>query len=127
MFKRIDHIELIPTDIDKTIDFYINVLGFSMAERLPVDMPPLKEIAYLKLKDTMIELISVSNPEPAPKNPYHTGYCGIAIEVENMDETVAYMKGKNIDIAWGPVNLGSCIRAEIRDPDGFTVELREWL
>jgi hypothetical protein len=44
-----------------------------------------------------------------------------------MDETVAYLAGKDVEIAWGPVNLENSIRAEIRDPDGFTVELREWL
>ena len=127
MFKRIDHVEIIPSDFEKTIQFYIDILGFKMGNRMPVNMPPLREIAYLKLGDTMIEVISIQDPEPDSTTPYHMGYCGIALEVDNMDETVAYLTGKNIGIVWGPVNLGNCIRAEIRDPDGFTIELREWL
>lgn len=126
MFKRIDHVEIIPSDFEKTLQFYTEILGFKMGERISIDMPPLTEIAYLKLGDTMIEVISVINPEPGPSTPYHMGYWGIAIEVENMDEAVAYLKNKDIEIAWGPISLGTSIRAEIRDPDGYTIELRQW-
>jgi len=127
MFKRIDHVEIIPSNFEKTIQFYIDILGFKMDNRRHVDMPPIKEIAYLKLGDTMIEIISVQDPEPNSTTPYHMGYCGIALEVDSMDESVAFLTSKDIGIAWGPVHLGNCIRAEIRDPDEFTIELREWL
>lgn len=126
MFKRIDHVELIPSDFDKTIDFYTDILGFSMAQRMKLDMHPLREIAYLKLGDTMIEMISIENPQTAGEG-YTLGYWGIALEVDSMEETISYLKEKGIELAWGPVNLGNCWRAEIRDPDGFTIELREWL
>jgi len=28
--------------------------------------------------------------------------------------------------SWGPVTIGKSIRAEIKDPDGFPIELRQW-
>jgi glyoxylase I family protein len=126
MFKRIDHVELIPTDYEKTISFYTDILGFEIKERQTLDMPPLKEIAYLTLGDTMMEFLNVENPEAASANPWRVGYVGIAIEVDNMDEAVAYLKDKGVDIAWGPMDIGGPIRAEIRDPDGLTIELRQW-
>jgi len=33
---------------------------------------------------------------------------------------------KRYTVTWGPVDLGVSIRAEITDPDGLTIELREW-
>lgn len=126
MFTRIDHTEVIASDIDRTIKFYMEVLGFTMGERMAVDAAPITEIAYLKLGDTTIEVIAVHNPARGPANPYQVGYRGIAIEVEDMDESVAYLKSKNVDITWGPVALGTSIRAEICDPDGLIIELRQW-
>jgi len=126
VFKRIDHSEAIVSDIDKKIKFYTEVLGFTLSERMAIASPPIKEIAFLKLGDTMMELIGVIDPAPCPANPFYIGYRGIALEVENMDQCVAYLKSKDVDITWGPISLGSSIRAEICDPDGLTIELRQW-
>lgn len=126
MFKRIDHVEIIPTDAERTIDFYTNILGFKMKERMAVGMPPLKEIMYLTLGDTMIEILSVENPAPASENPWAVGYRGMAIEVDNMEEAVVYLKEKGVPITWGPMDLGTSKRAEIQDPDGLVIELRQW-
>jgi glyoxylase I family protein len=126
MFKRIDHVELIPSDFEKTIEFYTDILGFQIKERQAIDMPPLRGIIYLTLGDTMVEFLDVDKPDSAPANPWTVGYNAIAIEVANMDEAVAFLKDKGIEIAWGPMDIGGPIRAEIRDPDGRTIELRQW-
>jgi glyoxylase I family protein len=126
MFKRIDHFEIVPSDFERTLQFYIDILGFTVRERIPVSAPRLTEIAFLSLGDTTIEIISVKDPAPASEDPYPVGYKGIAIEVDDMDEAVEYLHGKGIEIVWGPVAIGTSKRAEIRDPDGLTIELRQW-
>ena len=126
MFKRVDHIEIAPGDFGRTMAFYQEVLGFTFIDRFPVKAPPLKEVAYLRLGDTMIELLSYDHPASASTNPRQVGYRAIALEVTNMEQTITYLEGKGIKIAWGPVNLGDSVRAEIRDPDGLTIELRQW-
>ena len=68
MFKRIDHVEIIPIDVEQTIDFYVNILGFKVKSRHEMDRPPMKEIVYLELGDTVIELIGAENPLPPWKN-----------------------------------------------------------
>jgi glyoxylase I family protein len=40
MFRRIDHVEIIPSDFEKTIAFYTEILGFRQRERKRVDNPP---------------------------------------------------------------------------------------
>jgi len=127
MFKRIDHVEIIPTDFDRTISFYTQILGFTMRERRRLDRPPLEEIAYLELGNTVIEVISVTGPSPASTEAWQVGYKRIAIEVENMESAVEYLKSKDVRITVEPVNLGTSIRAEFEDPDGLSVELRQWL
>ena len=29
MFKKIDHVEIVTNDLDRTVDFYTNMLGFN--------------------------------------------------------------------------------------------------
>ncbi len=126
IFKRVDHAEIVPRDAERTIDFYTNILNFKIKSRHEVKMPPMKEVIYLELHDTVIEIISADNTTPKSEEPWQVGYRGIALEVENMAEAVEYLKGKGIDIAVPPVDLGNSFRGEIRDPDGLIIELRQW-
>lgn len=127
MFKRIDHVEIIPADYQRTLDFYTGILEFRVKERITMAAGPLEEIAFLELGDTVVEFLKVSQAAPAPAAPFTVGYRGIALEVENMEEAVAYLTARGVPITWGPMNIGGTVqRAEIRDPDGLTIELRQW-
>ncbi|MDH3258014.1 MAG: VOC family protein [Deltaproteobacteria bacterium] len=126
MFRKIDHVEIIPGDMDRSLDFYVGVLGFSVKIRKKVEMPPMEEIVYLELNETVLELITVTDPAPAGDAEWQVGYRMIALEVEDMDRAIAYLKEKGIEVTWGPVALGPSKRAEIRDPDGLPIELRQW-
>ena len=126
MFKRIDHIEIVPTDVETTINFYVDVLQFTLKSRQLVPMPPMKEVIYLQLGDTVIEIISADKPSKKSNEAWQVGYRCIALEVENMNEALNYLKGKGIEPSWGPADLGNSFRSEILDPDGLQIELREW-
>ncbi|MBZ0192496.1 MAG: VOC family protein [Candidatus Kuenenia stuttgartiensis] len=118
--------EIVPGNAEKTIDFYVDILGFRIRSRKEMKMPPMKEIVYIELGDTVLEIISVDDPKPKSNNPWEVGYRGIALEVDDMAMTVDYLKGKGIAIAQEPVDLGNSFRGEIRDPDGLIIELRQW-
>lgn len=126
MFKRIDHVEIVPRDAESTIRFYTDILGFRMTRRIEVKMPPMKEVIYLQLGDTVIEVISVDDPEPKAEMPWQVGFRAIALEVEDMAKTVEYLKGRGISMSRDPVDLGNSLRGEILDPDGLILELRQW-
>lgn len=126
MFKRIDHIEVIPQDFDRAIGFYTEILGFKVKSRQKVEAPPLEEVAYLELGDTVLELMRVRAAAGAPSDEWHTGYRMIALEVDDMDKAVSYLTGKGVAITWGPVALGKAKRAEIKDSEGNSIELRQW-
>ena len=86
----------------------------------------MKEVIFLELNDTIVELVSVQNPSLRSVDPWQVGYRMFALEVEDMEEAMAYLKGKGVEISLGPVDLGNSKRAEIKDPDGLSIELRQW-
>ena len=126
IFKRVDHVEIVPRNAENTIDFYVNILGFRIKNRNEVEMPPMREVIYLELGDTVIEIISVDNPKSKSETPWEVGYRGIALEVEDMAKAVDYLKSKEVAMAQGPIDLGDSFRGETRDPDGLIIELRQW-
>jgi len=126
MFKRIDHTEIVPRDPEETLHFFQDVLGFTLKRRVQVDAPPMKEVIYLELGGTMIEVISAENPSARSEEPWQVGYRAIAIEVTDMEEAVNHLRAKGIEMSRDPVDLGTSIRGELKDPDGLTIELRQW-
>jgi glyoxylase I family protein len=130
MFKRIDHVEIVTAQPDRTVEFYTGVLGFTVRSRDRIDRSHLgvaMNLAYLDLGGTTVELISYegASVEPAQQNE-HLGYRMMALEIDDMDKTVAYLKTKGVEIVWGPKVREKYARAEIRDPNGYHIELRQW-
>jgi catechol 2,3-dioxygenase-like lactoylglutathione lyase family enzyme len=126
MFKRIDHIEIAPSDLEKSIAFYTEVLGFRMKERIQIGAPMLRQVVYLELGDTMLELLDYVDPAPVD-HTIRVGYRIMALEVDNMEETLAYLAEKGIKPSVPPVDVGGgSLRGEIVDVDGLSIELRQW-
>jgi glyoxylase I family protein len=128
MFKRIDHIEIVTDQPERTVAFYTDILGFKVKMRDRVERPGgALNLVYLDLGGTVVELISYEGVavDPAPKLE-HFGYRMMALEVEDMTKAAEYLKGKGIDIVWGPMVRDTFARAEIEDPNGYRIELRHW-
>lgn len=126
MFKRIDHVEIVARDVERSIEFYRDIFGFELTERIKLNIPPMREVVYMRLGDTVLELISVTDPEPLSQAAWQVGYRALAIEVSDMAAAVAYLKSKGIEMSRAPMDLGNSWRGEMLDPDGLLIELREW-
>ena len=48
------------------------------------------------------------------------------LEVDDLQKTSDYLKTKGVPIVWGPKVREKYARAEIRDPNGYHIELRQW-
>jgi catechol 2,3-dioxygenase-like lactoylglutathione lyase family enzyme len=130
MFKRIDHVEIVTGQPDRTVEFYTEVLGFTVKSRDRIDRSDLgvpMDLVYLDLGGTVVELISYAGAsvEPAPQKE-HLGYRMMALQVDDMQKTADYLKTKGVEVVWGPKVRAKYARAEIRDPNGFHIELRQW-
>ena len=126
MFKRIDHVEIVTGNLDATLNFYQNILGFKMKERMDMNRPPLQAICFITLEDTMLEVLAVKDPAPASTNMFQAGYRIMAIEVEDMDKAVEFLKSKGVELSRPYMTMGKSKRGEIKDNNGFTIELRQW-
>jgi catechol 2,3-dioxygenase-like lactoylglutathione lyase family enzyme len=130
MFKRIDHVEIVTDQLDRTVQFYTEILGFNVKARDRIERSGLGvpiDLVYLDLGGTVVELISYEGAavDPAPQTE-HLGYRMIALEVDDMHETADYLRTKGVDMVWGPRVRETYSRAEICDPNGFHIELRQW-
>ena len=102
MFKRIDHVEIVPENAAHERGHLSPAGRYSNGD-------------YFH-----------RSPRAEIRNPWQTGYRGIALEVVNMAKTVDYLKGRGISITCEPLDLGDSYRGEIRGPDGLFIELRQW-
>ncbi len=130
MFKRIDHVELVTANPNRMVRFYTDVLGFALRrrDRIPSTPSGPLDLVYLDLGGTTVELMTYPEVQPVPaQSNEHLGYRMIALEVEDMDHALDFLKSKGVEATWGPVKRPTYSRAEIRDPDGNPIELRKWL
>jgi glyoxylase I family protein len=130
MFKRIDHIELLTAAPERTIAFYTDVLGFRERERARIPETPSGplDLVYLELGGTTVEVMCFPEAKCIPSRcgEQRLGWQCLALEVQDIDAALNLLKDKGVKAAWGPVKRSDYARAEIRDPDGNPIELRQW-
>ena len=101
MFKKIDHVEIVPHDFERAIGatpgFWVRI-----KDRRKVDASPLEEVAFLVLGDTVLELLRVKDPSSPSADSWHAGYKMMALEVNDMDTAVEYLAGKGVAITGDP-------------------------
>ncbi len=122
---RILHTMLRVGDLQKSIDFYTNILGMKLLRQQ--DYPDGSfTLAFLGYGDesqnTVLELTynwGVSHYDPG------TGFGHIAIAVDDVYAATekARERGARILRDAGPMNAGTTIIAFLEDPDGYQIEL----
>ena len=122
---RLLHTMLRVGDLERSIDFYTNVLGMRLLRRkdYPDGRFTLAFVGYgAETDNTVIELTYNWDTD---RYDLGEGYGHIAIEVDDVYQAVAELQsrgGKVVRDA-GPMNAGTTIIAFIEDPDGYQVEL----
>ena len=91
MFKRIDHVAIEVSDLEKSKAFYEQQFGFKTY--FQHDTPTGIDIAYLKLADTVLELVG----RAAPINGFH--FC---LETEDFDKAVNQLTKAGLEFATKP-------------------------
>ena len=123
--NRILHTMLRVADLDRSIEFYTNVLGMQLL-RTNVNEAYEYTLAFLGYGDesegAVIELTYNWGVQD-----YELGnaFGHVAIGVDDIYETCDRMRKKGITISRepGPVKGGKTIIAFVKDPDGYAIEL----
>jgi len=138
-----NHTSFTVSDLDRSITFFSEVLGFEMVNRAPRD-PKLissitgvpgddNEVAYIQGPGHRLELIQYHGPSERSQvdsRPCDSGFAHVAYDVDDVDAAVAASApyqvlpiGEVTVIDKGP-NAGRKV-VYLRDPDGVTIEYIE--
>ena len=139
--RHIEHVGIIVSDMDRSIDFYCNTLGFDLSQRVDlctgetvekgVGIPGAAlQLAHLKLGDsaTLIELLCYINPKSKPlPDDAKSNDIGVGHVAFNVDDPDGYYemlveKGVNF-ISPGVMTSSTGERfCYFYDPDGAVLE-----
>lgn len=124
--SRIHHIAIITSDYDKTIDFYVNKLGFNI----------IRENYRLERKDwkldlrvnefTELEIFVESNPPKRVNRPEACGLRHLAFYVDSVEQTVSELE--KVGINCEPIRFDDYTGKKMtffHDPDGLPLEIHE--
>ncbi|MDH7568773.1 MAG: VOC family protein [Armatimonadota bacterium] len=124
---RFLHTMLRVYDLEKSLHFYKDVLGFQERRRLD----------HEKGRFTLVFLAPPGAPEGSPEleltynwghEPYNRGnaYGHLAFAVDSLEEVEKKLKAHGLGFSWGPgKSPGGGNMAFIDDPDGYEIELLE--
>ncbi|MDP6127360.1 MAG: VOC family protein [Dehalococcoidales bacterium] len=123
MFKRVEHVEIVSSDMKRTLNFYTEILGFDVQTRRTINAPPTEEIAFIELGGTLVEVFAIKEPAAVSNETWQVGCRRIALEVDDMDAAIAYLTDKGVQPSMATVNTETSAMSEIKDPDGIPIQL----
>lgn len=118
LFQGLAHIGIKTVDMDRAVEFYANVLGFELIQRIkPGDV----ELIFMKLGETVIELIEIND-----QRKFSDGVVNhLALGVEDVFKAVAWLKEHHVEcINEEPREMGQGrYNFFFRGPSGEKLEL----
>jgi lactoylglutathione lyase len=114
-------------DLDRSIDFYTNVLGMHVLRR--TDRPDQKyTLAFVGYgAETAHAVLELTYNYGVERYDLGTAYGHIAIEVDDAKAACDSVRAKGgiVTRDAGPVKGGTTVIAFVQDPDGYKIELIE--
>lgn len=123
--ETVHHVALIVSDYERSKDFYVNKLGFSvLRENYRADRGDWK--LDLRLRDMELEIFAIPGSPPRPSYPEALGLRHLAFRVESVAEAAKELEAVGIEvepIRWDPYSQKHM--TFFHDPDGLPLELHE--
>jgi catechol 2,3-dioxygenase-like lactoylglutathione lyase family enzyme len=141
MIKGMNHVGISVSDLDRSIEFYRQMLGLELAgpifpfagplfEQVMALENPQGRIGFLSNGSLQIELFEFARPNPAPKDPNYSvadrGISHFCVEVTDLAGTYERLLAAGVRFHCPVLTFPSGIKATYaRDPDGNVFELLE--
>lgn len=141
MFVKLEHVALSVADLERSIAFYRDVIGFEVTRMIEPDagLPQAKvvalegaktRIAHLELGGVMLELFQYINPvgRPIPEDftQADLGFTHISLKSTDTRADYEYLKNKGVEFYSEPVEFRPGVWiCFFYGPDGETVEVRQ--
>ncbi|MFW5998826.1 MAG: VOC family protein [Halanaerobiaceae bacterium] len=124
MIKKFDHTAITVSDLDKSIEFYRDILGCKIMGM--IDNENSKYI-YLDAGGAVIELFYFDKKGKPLKESSNEdiGIKHLAFKVDDVDEIVDKLRQENVEIEVEPLETDGVKLAFFKDPDGILLEVIE--
>ena len=123
--SSLGHIGIKVKNLEKSIAFYTETMGFPEMFRLHRDDGRVW-LVYLRITDDQyLEIFPEAIQDRAPE-PENNGINHFCLTVENVEEIVCQLEAKGVALYW-PLKTGADNnrQAWVQDPDGNRIELME--
>ena len=122
--SAIGHVAIRVKDVSRTLDFYVEKLGFPEMFRL--EREGRLWIVYLRITDgQFLEIFPDAEGERAPPREAN-GLNHVCLEVDDMDASLAELAASGVPLAQAKkLGLDGNFQAWIEDPDGNRIELMQ--
>ena len=138
-----NHTSFTVSDLDRSVGFFTQALGFELLSRAPRDPAAIRqitgvpgaemEVAFVQGPGHRIELIQYLAPADKGRvesRPCDTGVAHVAYDVDDIEAAIAAAADHDVQPIGAPyvIDQGpntACRVAYLRDPDGITIEFIE--
>lgn len=122
----IHHVALICSDYERSKQFYVEILGFSMIHEVFRAERNSYKLDLQVANGDRLELFSFPDPPQRVTSPEACGLRHLAFEVEDIEASVAYLKSRGVDVEAIRLDEITGKRfAFFRDPDNLPLEIYE--
>lgn len=123
MVKRLLHTRMRVNDIERTVRFYQDILGLSVARRMV--SPRGAQLVFLSVPNSDEEIELCQMPD-APSVQVQPDLMHLAFEVDSVEKFAAAAAKKGVKLSDGPTATGSgSVIAFLDAPEGYEIELIE--
>lgn len=125
-FRKIHHIAIICSDYNRSKNFYVNKLGFEVIQEVYREERNSYKLDLALDGEYVIELFSFPDAPARPSYPEARGLRHLALEVEDIEETVRLLNKERIETEEIRIDPYTHKRFTFfEDPDGLPLELYE--
>jgi len=111
---------LLVSDMRRSLDFYLEVLGFTQTGYYPIESEPIRTEVR---RDEVAIILFTESARGIAETPVFSG--ALYVFPESIEQLAAELRGK-LPFAWGPEDTDFGMREfGIRDPDGYTLVFAE--
>lgn len=124
--NKVHHIAIICSDYQKSKTFYTEVLGLTIIREIYREERESYKLDLALNGIYIIELFSFINPPQRPSGPEASGLRHLAFEVNDIDQTIAFLNSKKIESE--AIRLDPTTNKRftfIADPDNLPIEFYE--
>ena len=124
--KGVHHIAIICSNYEKSKEFYTQILELTIIREVYREQRQSYKLDLSLNDEYIIELFSFPNPPHRSSRPESCGLRHLAFSVNNLDESVANLKSKGIELE--PIRTDEFTQKRFtffNDPDGLPIELYE--